>query len=79
LSVSRFRRRARRYRYSLTTIDVMFAAVAEPPEIERARDRKDHRAEAIVLSFGFILVLAATAGAAVALQQIIIAVNKFLV
>jgi hypothetical protein len=56
----------------------MFAAVAQAPEIERARDRKDRRLEFVVLSLGLILVIAASAVTAVGLRVVFMAINNFL-
>jgi hypothetical protein len=56
----------------------MFASVAQPPEIEQARDRKDRRVEFVVLSLGLLLVIAATVGAAVGLRIVFVAANSFL-
>jgi hypothetical protein len=79
VSVTRLRRRARqRYRYSLTSIDVMFASVAQPPEVERARDRKDRRTQRIVLGIGLLVLVLASVGAAIGLRIVIIAVTTFL-
>jgi hypothetical protein len=79
VAVTRLRRRRRqRYRYALTSIDVMFASVAEPIEVQRARDRKDHRLEFIVLSIGLFLLVLASVGAAIGLRLLIAAITTFL-
>jgi len=70
-------RRSPRYRYSLATIDVMFASVAEAPEAERALDRWDRRAGLYALLIGLAVVVAASIGAAIILAQLASMLSSF--
>ncbi len=56
------------YRYTLTTIDTMFAAVAEPADVRRASDRRDRRMALGVLLFGILLISATAIGIALLLK-----------
>jgi hypothetical protein len=72
-------RRPLRYRYSLTSIDVMFALVAEPPEVIRARDRQYRRNAVIVIGASLAVLSVAMVGLAVVLRFVFQTANSWLV
>jgi hypothetical protein len=69
----------RHYRYSLTSIDVMFAAVAQPAEVVRARDRRDRQAAYIVFTFSLVALVASMIGLGMALKIVFQSASDWLV
>ena len=69
-------RRRPTYRYALTTIDAIFADAPQSLEVERANARRDHRAALYALLCGTILLVMASVGAAIVLEQLIQLITK---
>jgi hypothetical protein len=72
------RRRRAKYRYSLASLDVLFAEAAEPAEVAKLNDQKDHVLELYVFGFGLLILIASTIGAAVVLRQLIHMASSFM-